>query len=52
VLENLHNGDIVLFHDMEGDCSQTVAALKILLPELKRQGYSFVTVTDLISHVK
>lgn len=49
VLDNLHNGDIVLFHDMEGDCSQTVEALRRLLPILKKQGYRFVTVTDLIS---
>ncbi|MEI7026284.1 polysaccharide deacetylase family protein [Paenibacillus sp. y28] len=52
VRSNLHNGDIILFHDMEGDCSQTVEALKKLLPDLKQQGYQFVTVTDLISKVK
>lgn len=48
VLTNIHNGDIVLFHDLEGDCSQTVAALQIILPELKRKGYQFVTVSDLM----
>ncbi|MCS7465021.1 polysaccharide deacetylase family protein [Paenibacillus doosanensis] len=52
VLSNVHNGDIILFHDLEGDCSQTVAALKIILPELKKQGYQFVTVTDLINKTK
>ncbi|MEW9700561.1 polysaccharide deacetylase family protein [Paenibacillus sp. SI8] len=52
VLSNIHNGDIILFHDLEGDCSQTVEALKIVLPELKKQGYQFLTVTDLISRVK
>lgn len=49
VLTNVHNGDIILFHDLEGDCSQTVEALKIVLPELKKQGYQFLTVSDLIA---
>ncbi|MCZ8519641.1 MULTISPECIES: polysaccharide deacetylase family protein [Paenibacillus] len=52
VLNNVHNGDIVLFHDLQGDCTQTVEALKRILPELKRQGYEFVTVSDLISRTK
>ncbi|MBD0383573.1 polysaccharide deacetylase family protein [Paenibacillus sedimenti] len=51
VLSNIHNGDIILFHDLEGDCTQTVEALKIVLPELKKQGYQFLTVTDLISRM-
>ncbi|NRF93074.1 polysaccharide deacetylase family protein [Paenibacillus frigoriresistens] len=49
VLNNVHNGDIVLFHDKQGDCSQTVASLKYILPELKKQGYQFVTVSELIT---
>ncbi|NHN35649.1 polysaccharide deacetylase family protein [Paenibacillus agricola] len=52
VLSNVHNGDIILFHDLQGDCSQTVAALQQILPELKGQGYQFVTVTDLIARTK
>lgn len=52
VLNNVHNGDIILFHDLEGDCSQTVEALKIVLPELKKQGYQFLTVSDLIAKTK
>jgi peptidoglycan/xylan/chitin deacetylase (PgdA/CDA1 family) len=52
VLNHVHNGDIVLFHDLQGDCSQTVSALKRILPELKRQGYRFVTVTELIQNRK
>ncbi|WP_235941746.1 polysaccharide deacetylase family protein [Paenibacillus puerhi] len=52
VLSNVHNGDIVLFHDLEGDCTQTVEALKIILPELKARGYQFVTVSDLISRTR
>jgi polysaccharide deacetylase family sporulation protein PdaB len=52
VLSHVHNGDIILFHDLQGDCSQTVGALRRILPELKKQGYQFVTVTDLIAHTK
>jgi polysaccharide deacetylase family sporulation protein PdaB len=52
VLNNVHNGDIILFHDLEGDCSQTVEALKIILPRLKEQGYRFVTVSDLMRLTK
>lgn len=48
VLNNVRNGDIILFHDLEGDCSQTVEALKIILPRLQEQGFKFVTVSDLM----
>ena len=48
VLSNVQNGDIVLFHDLEGDCSQTVQALERILPELKKRGFQFVTVTELL----
>jgi peptidoglycan-N-acetylglucosamine deacetylase len=37
----LGNGPTILFHDAGGDRSQTVAALRTLLPWLKQQGYSF-----------
>ncbi|WP_081949522.1 polysaccharide deacetylase family protein [Paenibacillus durus] len=49
VIRNAHNGDIVLFHDHVHGQSQTRQALKIILPELKKQGYRFVTVSELIS---
>ncbi|MGF7036685.1 polysaccharide deacetylase family sporulation protein PdaB [Paenibacillus mucilaginosus] len=52
VLNNVHNGDIILFHDLQGDCSQTVDALRRILPELKQRGYEFVTVSDLISRTR
>src|SRR5262249_14178575 len=35
------NGPNVRFHDAGGDRSQTVAALRQVLPWLKQQGYSF-----------
>ncbi|MGW5585011.1 bifunctional polysaccharide deacetylase/glycosyltransferase family 2 protein [Streptomyces sp. NPDC003857] len=41
-------GQIVLMHDAGGDRSQTVAALSILLPRLKAQGYTLATVSDAV----
>ncbi|MET8586024.1 polysaccharide deacetylase family protein [Streptomyces collinus] len=41
VQSELSNGPTLLFHDAGGDRSQTVAALRTLLPWLKQQGYSF-----------
>ncbi|WP_082423300.1 polysaccharide deacetylase family protein [Paenibacillus dakarensis] len=52
VLKNAHNGDIVLMHDFVADSTQTYDALKIILPELKKRGYSFVTISDLLSYGK
>ncbi len=41
-------GGVVLLHDAGGDRSQTVAALDILIPRLKEQGYRFSTIADVI----
>ncbi|MER5640667.1 polysaccharide deacetylase family protein [Kitasatospora sp. NPDC002227] len=41
VQHQLHPGGVVLMHDGGGDRSQTVAALKQLLPWLVAQGYTF-----------
>jgi peptidoglycan/xylan/chitin deacetylase (PgdA/CDA1 family) len=48
VISNAHPGDIVLFHDRISGRSQTAKALKRILPELQKQGYNFVTVSQLI----
>ena len=48
VLGNLQNGDIILFHDYNVKGSPTPDALKVILPELKERGYSFVTVSELM----
>lgn len=48
VIRGAHSGDIVLFHDHVHGQSQTRAALKIILPELQKQGFRFVTVSELI----
>jgi peptidoglycan/xylan/chitin deacetylase (PgdA/CDA1 family) len=44
VLKDAHPGATILMHDAGGDRSQTVAALRILLPRLIAQGYTFATV--------
>ncbi|WP_329404075.1 polysaccharide deacetylase family protein [Streptomyces melanogenes] len=41
VERELHNGPTLLFHDAGGDRTQTVQALRRILPRLKEQGYSF-----------
>lgn len=49
VVRNASNGDIVLFHDSQ---MNTVRALKEILPELQKQGYQFVTVSQLLKYKK
>ena len=48
VLNNTRNGDIVLLHDYIPGSRQTVEALKQILPELKKQGFQIVTVSELL----
>ena len=48
VLANAEDGQIVLLHDMEWN-RNTVEALKTIIPELKKRGYEFVTVTELFA---
>ena len=46
VTSKAHDGGIVIMHCYKGN-TPTVEALKIILPELKSQGYKFVTLTQL-----
>jgi peptidoglycan-N-acetylglucosamine deacetylase len=48
VLSAVHPGAIILMHDGGGDRSQTIAAVERIVPELRRQGYRFVTVPRLL----
>ncbi|RNB77968.1 polysaccharide deacetylase family protein [Brevibacillus panacihumi] len=48
VLNNARNGDIVLFHDYGGNRKQTVDALRMVLPELQKRGYEFITVSEMM----
>lgn len=47
VLDNIKEGDIILFHDMY---KATVASIKLVLPELYARGYQVVTVSSLANH--
>jgi peptidoglycan-N-acetylglucosamine deacetylase len=52
VLAKARPGSIVIFHDgydgHEGDRASTVAAARIVVDQLSRQGYGFVTVDELL----
>jgi peptidoglycan/xylan/chitin deacetylase (PgdA/CDA1 family) len=49
-IEKAKSGDVILCHDGGGDRSQTVEALKIAIPYLKQEGYSFVTIDQLLAY--
>lgn len=44
------SGDVVLMHDGGGPRSQTIEALKIALPQLRAEGYKFVTIDQLLAY--
>lgn len=48
VLDGKKEGNIILFHDGGERREQTVQALEKILPELVKQGYKFVTISDLL----
>jgi peptidoglycan/xylan/chitin deacetylase (PgdA/CDA1 family) len=48
VIDNARPGGIVELHDGGGDRSQTLAALPDIITTLRRRGYRFVTVTQLL----
>jgi len=48
VVGNAQNGSIILQHDGGGDRSETLAALPHEIDTLKREGFGFVTVPDLL----
>ncbi|MBP0724398.1 glycosyltransferase [Bacillus sp. RG28] len=50
VLTPIYNGDghIILLHDAGGDRTNTVKALPIIIENLQKHGYQFVTVSDLL----
>lgn len=47
VMNNIQPGDIILLHDGGGDRTETVQAIKKIIPALKKQGYAFLTVSEL-----
>ena len=48
VIKNAHPGDIILMHDRGGDRSNTINALKIILPTLTERGYRFVSLEEMV----
>ncbi|MDB9315831.1 polysaccharide deacetylase family protein [Spirulina sp. CS-785/01] len=48
VLSQASPGGIVLLHDGGGDRQKTIHALPTIIKELKKQGYEFVTVPELL----
>ena len=49
VIKNIHPGDVILLHDGGGNRLQTIEAVKEIIPILKQQGYSFLTLSELTS---
>jgi peptidoglycan-N-acetylglucosamine deacetylase len=48
VVRQAKNGNVVLLHDGGGEREQTVAALPLIIDELRAKGYQFVSVADLL----
>lgn len=48
VVTNVKSGDIILFHDFISGESPTPEALRMIIPKLLDDGFSFVTVSELI----
>lgn len=48
VISQAKSGAIVLLHDGGGSRHNTIKALNLIIPKLKQQGYSFVTVPQLL----
>jgi peptidoglycan/xylan/chitin deacetylase (PgdA/CDA1 family) len=48
VVDNVHPGAIVLMHDAGGVRTQTLAALPLIVRQLRRDGYRFVSVPRLL----
>jgi peptidoglycan/xylan/chitin deacetylase (PgdA/CDA1 family) len=48
VIANAHNGAIILQHDGGGNRSETLAAVPREIAALKREGYRFETITDML----
>ena len=48
ILKLVHPGGILALHDGGGDRSKSVAALKIIISTLEKEGYKFLTVPELL----
>ena len=52
VLRQASKGNIILMHDGGGDRSQTLAAMPMVIDQLRAKGYEFVSVSDLIGKTR
>ena len=48
VLHGVRGGDVLLFHDYTSRSNTTITALEQLIPRLLKDGYEFVTVSELM----
>lgn len=51
VLNRVRDGTIMLMHDGVIDCSQTVAALPIIIEKLQARGFQFVTIQQMVDNL-
>ena len=47
VLSGVKDGAVILLHDVQPDPHPTPEALDIIIPELKKRGYTFLTLSEL-----
>lgn len=52
VLNNIRPGDVILFHDGGGDRTPTIEAIKEIIPALQDEGYSFLTLSEMVDRHK
>ena len=50
VQKNVRPGDIILFHDGGANQKETIHAVRTIIRDLKRKGYQFVTVSQLMKY--
>ncbi|MGQ9557400.1 MAG: polysaccharide deacetylase family protein [Desulfurispora sp.] len=48
ITHHVQKGDILIFHDCGGDRTNSVQALELVLQELQKRGFGFVTVSELL----
>ena len=49
VTKKVSNGDIFLFHDGNEKFKNTLSAIDVIIPQLQKKGYKWVTVSTLIN---
>jgi cellulose synthase/poly-beta-1,6-N-acetylglucosamine synthase-like glycosyltransferase/spore germination protein YaaH/peptidoglycan/xylan/chitin deacetylase (PgdA/CDA1 family) len=52
VARQAKNGNVVLLHDGGGERAQTIAALPLIIDQLRAKGYQFVSVADLLGKTR